>query len=693
MTKMLKFRLTLLKYYYIIIGNGSNPDNFRSIRMEDILMSVYKIRYGTPEEFVPSKFAPAPKCEVIEAIPEGAENISFVRSKRGIEIYVPMSGDAGVYGFGLQLRGFQQRGRKKMIRPNADPLSDSGDSHAPVPFFVTTDGFGIYVDTARYASFYMSRELRPESADDIDLDNDTAPDDANKDQNSVFAALYEARRGGKNSITTIEIPYAEGVDLYYITGCDIKSIVMQYNMLSGGGCMPPMWGLGCYYRCATHFTSEQVEKMAADFRALDIPCDVIGIEPGWQTKSYSSSFVWDDKTFKDPHATMARLRQNGFHINLWQHAFIHPSSPMFDKLVEYSGDYLVWKGLVPDFSLPEAQSIVSEYEKEVLVDTGIDGFKLDECDGSDFTGGWTFPNCATFPSGADGEQYHNMFGTLYAKTILSALGNSRTYSEIRNIGALAASYPYVLYSDLYDHKDFITGVVNSGFSGLLWSPEVRHAENRDDLIRRIQTTVFSAQALVNCFYLEEMPWIKEGCTDEVRELFRVRMSLIPYLFNAFYEYYTVGKAPVRALVCDYADEQPAINCADQYLFGDSMIVAPIISGETSRKVWLPWGEWFDFFTGEKYEGGYHDISVPHIPVFVKGGSLVPIAEPISHVDRDTCFNITLRAYGEVADDTVCKLVYDSDDTYDAQYTVFEVNKTNRGSICPRYNIVGVEEIK
>ncbi len=656
-------------------------------------MSVYKIRYGTPEKFVPSRFAPAPKCEIIEEIPDAAKNIRFSISKRGTELYIPMSGDAGVYGFGLQLRGFQQRGRKKMIRPNADPLSDSGDSHAPVPFFVTTEGFGIYVDTARYASFYMGRELRPENATDIDLEGDATPDDADKDQSSIFSALYDARRGGKNTIVTVEIPLTEGVDIYYITGDDIRSIVMQYNMLSGGGCMPPMWGLGCYYRCDIHFPDEKVIDMARQFRELDIPCDVIGLEPGWQTKRYSSSYVWDPATFPNPKKTFDMLKAEHFHVNLWQQGFIHPTSPMFKDMIEYSGDYLVWKGLVPDFSLDETKKIVGGYEKDVLTSTGIDGFKLDECDGSDFTGGWTFPNCAKFPSGMDGEQYHSLFGTLYAQAVTPAFGDNRTYGEIRNLGSFASSYPYVLYSDLYNHKDFITGVVNSGFSGLLWTPEVRHAESKDDLIRRVQATVFSVQTLINAFYLPEMPWIKHECTDEVRELFRVRMSLIPYLFNAFYEYYTTGKAPVRALVCDYADETWTRDCSDQYLFGDSMIVAPIISGTSERDVWLPEGEWFDFFTGEKFEGGRHHVSVPHIPVYVKGGALIPVAEPVNYVDHDTCFNITLHAYGNVADDALCKLVYDSDETYNAEYTVYNTKKDTVGIICPRYNIVGIKEIK
>ena len=163
---------------------------------------------------------------------------------------------------------------------------------------------------------------------------------------------------------------------------------------------------------------------------------------------------------------------------IWQHAFVHPESPIHDELKPYSGNYTVWKGLVPDFSMPEARAIFAKQQK-TLVDIGVDGFKLDECDSSDNTGSWSFPLHAEFPSGLDGEQYHSLFGTLYAKTILDALGDTPTLSEIRQMGALGAPYPFVLYSDLYDHKDFLRGVANSGFSGILWTPEFRDAPDRD----------------------------------------------------------------------------------------------------------------------------------------------------------------------------------------------------------------------
>ncbi len=656
-------------------------------------MSVYKVRYGTPEEIVPSRFAPTPKCEIIENSDAVSEKMIFSTSKRGTQIMIPIESDAGIYGFGLQLKGFQNRGKKKTLRPNADPVADSGDSHAPVPFFVTTKGFGVYVDTARYASFYCGRELRPESADKVDTAADAAPNVEGKDGSNIFSALYEVRRGGKNNFIAIDIPFAEGVDVYYITGDSVLDIVKQYNMLSGGGCMPPMWSLGCFYRCDMKFNAEQVIDMAQQFRDKDIPCDIIGLEPGWQTKTYSASFVWSPDRFPDPQGTVKALRDSHFHVNLWQHAFTHPSSPLYNKLIEHSGDYLVWNGLVPDFALDSTKKIFSEYEKKTLVDIGVDGFKLDECDGSDYTGSWTFPNCASFPSGADGEQYHSLFGTLYSHAVSAALGNTRSLGEIRNIGALAASYPYVLYSDLYDHKDFVMGVVNSGFSGILWTPEVRHALDKQDMIRRVQTTVFSVQALVNAFYLSEMPWEKHGCTDEIRELFRTRMSLVPYLFNAFYDYHTTGKPPVRALVCDYASEPESIECSDQYLFGDSMIVAPILSGKTERDFWLPMGEWFDFFTGERYEGGRHHIATENIPVFVKGGTIVPIATPVNYIERDTVLDITLRAYGNVDKDTYCTLVTDSDDTHSATYTAHKVTRDTRGLIGGKYNIIAVEEIK
>ena len=182
-----------------------------------------------------------------------------------------------------------------------------------------------------------------------------------------------------------------------------------------------------------------------------------------------------------------------------------------------------------------------------------------------------------------------------------------------------------------------------------------------------------------------------GCTDEVRELFRVRMALLPYLFTAFYAYHTEGKPPVRALVCDYGQEPEARTCADEYLFGDAMIVAPIPSGESERDVWLPAGVWYDFFTGERYTGGVHHRATEGIPVYVKEGTLLPIAAPLEYVGQDAKFDITLRAYGD-CEGAVCLLAEESDTTKNATFTLHRLTKDTRGEISPRYRIVGTETV-
>ena len=81
-----------------------------------------------------------------------------------------------------------------------------------------------------------------------------------------------------------------------------------------------------------------------------------------------------------------------------------------------------------------------------------------------------------------------------------------TYQLVRSSGALAAPYPSALYSDLYNHRDFVRALVNSGFSGLLWCPEVRDAASEEDLIRRMETAAFSPLMMVNAWYIKNPPW-------------------------------------------------------------------------------------------------------------------------------------------------------------------------------------------
>lgn len=562
-----------------------------------------RITFGTPEKIVPTKFCKGLNYQET-MINYNLDDFNFKTTQRGCVLEFPLLADEQVFGFGLQLKSFNHKNHKLQLRTNSDPVAATGDSHAPVPFFVTNKGYGIYFDTARYIEVHCGYGKKKER-----------PPVPNNTVIATAEDLYKKCGLNETTVMSVEIPVAKGIDVYIFEGENILDIVSQYNMFSGGGCDVPEWGLGFLYRANAKSTGDDIIALAKYFRDNDVPCDIIGLEPGWQSSSYSCSYLWDEERYPNYKEVIKYLKDNNFHINLWQHAFINSISPLYKEMTDLSGDYEVWKGLIPDFGLEKAQKIFSDFQHENLVKIGIDGFKLDECDNSDFVHDWSFPNCTEFPSGMDGEQYHQMFGTLYMQTIMKALGEVKTLSEVRNAGALAASYPFVLYSDLYDHEDFIRGVVNSGFSGLLWTPEVREAKSRKDFLRRLQTNVFSVQCLVNAWYSEDMPWKAFDCENEVKELLNVRKQLIPMLMKAFVEYKETGKPPVRALVCDYTDDSETYSIDDEYIFCDNLVVAPLTAKSDTRKVYLPKGTWCDYWTKKPVDSGWFEVTTENIPVY------------------------------------------------------------------------------
>jgi alpha-D-xyloside xylohydrolase len=620
---------------------------------------VWRATIGTPAPFTPGSsrlvpphptgFAALPRADIAPKLSIGA-----TRSARGCTVRLPLKANEQIFGLGLQLLSFAQRGNKKTVRVNADPKMDTGDSHAPIPFYVTTGGIGILVDTARYATFYLgSAHPKP-----------THPT-ALADGASVDPKYSNVETGDSDDFVMIDVPDAAGVDIYLFAGPDMLSAVRRYNLFSGGGCVPPEWGLGFWFRMMARDTQTEVLALARELRDRKVPCDVIGLEPGWQSHAYSCSFVWDKGRFPDPHGFLAATQDQNFHVNLWEHAFVHPSSPLFPALGPYSGDLAVWEGLVPDFAAQPARDAFGDFHGKTLIDAGVSGFKLDECDNSDYTHNWSFPECSVFPSGVDGEQMHSVFGLRYQMAIWDAFRKRgrETYGLVRSSGALAAPYPFVLYSDLYNHRDYIRALANTGFGGLLFCPEVRQADNAEDLIRRLQSVVFSPLAQIDCWYMKNPPWKQtnralnnadrffddwQQLEARCREIIGWRMQLVPYLMAAFQRYGDDGTPPFRALVLDSPGDKRLHTIDDQYMVGDRMMVAPLFAGEKSRKVVFPEGNWHDFWTGAPIQSAT-EISIPSstekIPVYVKSGSLVPWADVGQFARALETRQLSVRVYG------------------------------------------------
>lgn len=641
-----------------------------------IMDGVWRLRLGVPEALTPVKLRRVPMAERnlsaagLTGNPRPhfvADRVIFKTTRRGCLAMLPLGKEEAVYGFGLQLSSFQQNGRKKTIRVNSDPRGDLGDSHAPVPFYLSTRGYGILADTARYCSFYCGSHADP--------------------PHGIGVTTEELYRSGKteDSFTALDVPTASGIDLYYFAGPTMKEALQRYVLFSGGGAMPPEWGLGIFYRGYSPNDQKATAELAAAIREDHIPCDVFGLEPGWQSHSYSCSYLWDRKRFPAPEQLIGHLHDSNFRINLWEQMFVHPSSPLYRKLEKYSGDVKVWNGLVPDYTLDTPRRIFGEFQNKELIRKGIDGFKVDECDHSDFIRvAWSFPEYSMFPGGMDGEQMHGFLG-IYAQQILSEQylrNNRRTWSNVRASHALGSPYPFVLYSDLYDHRDFIRGVVTSALSGLLWTPEVRQCGSAEELLRRLQSVIFSPMALINSWMLKNPPWkqydiernnagvpLDDGgeLQEKCRKILQLRMRLLPYLYAAFYRYFESGIPVFRPPVLEFPHMESFRGTDDAYFVGDDLYFAPVVAGEQSRKVFLPPGEWHDFFDGNKIWQGNCEYEFSPAPeeilLFVRSGTLLPLADPEEFVSERTVYQITPHAYGR-ADRYCCRLFADDGESWE-----------------------------
>jgi alpha-D-xyloside xylohydrolase len=373
--------------------------------LDSLENGVWRVSYGRQDKLTPYSFCEnKPMSAAIAALPASGvafdlAGIRVVTNARGTVVEIPLGDDEQIYGLGMQIGSFNQRGLKKRPIVNDNPLNDLGYTHGPATLYWSNKGYGVLINTARYTTFYFGTTEKLA---------DVAGARATAGGGGSVQELYQnkARPAG---YVTVDIPGASGIDLFVFGGPDLKTAVQRYNLFGGGGALPAIWGLGVKYRVKADFNQREVDTMATYFRDNHIPCDVLGLEPKWQTAAYSCSYVWDTLRFPSHDRFIDSLAGRGFHLNLWEHAFTSPKSPLFVPLTKKAGDYMVWGGLVPDFADSAARRIFADYHRTTFVDHGIAAFKLDECDNSNLAEGgstWSFPELSTFPSGMSGEQMH-----------------------------------------------------------------------------------------------------------------------------------------------------------------------------------------------------------------------------------------------------------------------------------------------
>lgn len=648
-----------------------------NINWTEVEPGVWKGIVGAPEDYslltaagcTPAHdgFKRLPKV----ALPELADKIVGKIADGKTNIRIPLVKGEQLYGFGLNFQTVHQRGKILNLHVDHYGGKDTGRTHAPVPFYVSSGGYGVFINSARYITVYAGSGARKDSKE--------APvaKDRNTDKSWSSRPYSDA--------VSVMLP-AQGVEIYLIAGPTPLDVVRRYNLLCGGGTLPPRWGLGFTQRTQKLYDAAKVEQEAQDFEEMGFPLDFIGLEPGWQSKAYSCSFEWDSERFPDPAGFVAKMLEKKVRINLWTNPYISPESDIYDKMYPVSGSHTVWCGIVPDLAHSGARQIWNDKLMREHIGIGVSGYKIDEVDGYDY---YLWPDVAEFPSGVSAEQMRQTYGLWVQRTTADLYKklNRRTFGLVRASNAGGSSFPYVLYNDYYSHQDFITALINSGFCGVLWTPEVRGSKSGEEWLRRFQTVVFSPMAMINAWSSGTKPWSFPEVADNVREYALLRMEMMPYWYSEFARYHFDGIPPFRAmnlepgfnpelgvkteLTTANLEDNPYLEAVtkeikDQYMAGEYLLVAPMFTGQVSRKVVLPKGDWYDFYTG-KYVGNGETIEVTpglaRIPVYVKDGGIIPMTTPRLHAPAaGEKIDIEIRHYGK--SDGAYRLYDDDGETYD-----------------------------
>lgn len=654
-----------------------------AISWTEVAPGIWKGVIGTPEDYTLLDAAGVrPSAEGFTrladvGLPELANSVKGEIIDGKTAISIPLARKEQLYGFGLNFQKVHQRGAILNLHVDHYGGKDNGRTHAPVPFYISSHGYGVLINSARYLTVYAGSGARKDSPD--------APEAKDRNTDSTWKAIQYS------DAVSVLVP-AEGVEIYIFGGPTPMDVIRRYNLWCGGGVLPPRWGLGFTQRTQKLYTAADVEAEVEEFEAMGYPLDFIGLEPGWQSRAYPCTLEWDSERYPSPAEFVGNLLRKGVRLNLWTNPYISPESDIYQEMYPRSGSHTVWCGIVPDF----ADSVVARLWQQKLenehVNIGVGGYKIDEIDGYDR---YLWPDVATFPSGISAEQMRQTYGVLVQRLTADIFRkrNQRTYGLARASNAGSSSLPFVLYNDYYSHRDFITALINSGFCGVLWTPEVRGSKSAEEWLRRFQSVVFSPMAMINAWSTGTKPWSFAEVEPQIKYYALLRMQMMPYWYTEFARYHFDGIPPFRAMNLEAGfnpetaasaeiassnlEDNPYLESIskeikDQYMAGEYLLVAPMFVGETERTVILPKGNWYDFYTGE-YVGNGEKITVApgldRIPVFVKDGGIIPMMEPRLHAPRSgEKINLEIRHYG--VSDGSYRLYDDDGETFDYENGIY-----------------------
>lgn len=448
------------------------------------------------------------------------------------------------------------------------------------------------------------------------------------------------------------------LDIFFVASREPATIMAEYARLTGHAQIPPLWSLGYQQSHRTLASRDEILEIANTFREKRLPCDALiylgtGFCPsGWNTAN--GSFAWNSRVFPDPAEILKEFHEKDFHAVM--HAVI-----LTRELNGSARDGCA----VGRFDEQQAGCYWDAHRKDFAM--GIDGWWPDEGDSLDI------PSRLTR-------------NRMYWEGPQMDRPNERPYALHRNGYAGMQRYASFLWSgDVYSTwetlKTHIPNAINTALSGIpYWGTDIGGFVPTKEFTAELYLRWFQFGAFCTLFRCHgrawklRLPWgwdTGETGPPEIsnyrgaslpdpselhntqvepicRKYLELRYRMLPYLYSAVRECSTTGMPVVRALWLHYPDDPVAVARDDEYLWGRDILVAPVCEmGATSRRVYLPRGDWYDFWTGEKMTGGREitrAVDLGTMPLFVRAGAVLPLGPVKQHTRETTTEPLSVTVY-------------------------------------------------
>lgn len=440
------------------------------------------------------------------------------------------------------------------------------------------------------------------------------------------------------------------LDAFIIGGETPERILYGYRQLTGFPPMLPLWSFGIWMSRMTYFSADEVQEICDRLRREQYPCDVIHLDTGWFRTDWLCEWMFNPERFPDPKGFIKRLADDGFKVTLWQLPYVAKGAAQIDEAREnkYIGPLLKEQASEgSNFStLDYAGTIDFTYDKATewykgllreLLEMGV------KCIKTDF--GENIHMDATYHSMTP-EQLNNIYSLLYQKAAYEVTKDVTGDGIVWARAAWAGCQRYPLHwggdseSSWAGLAGSLKGGLHFGLSGFaFWSHDVPGFHSEPDFmnsvidpkvyVRWTQFGVFTSHMRYHGSHKRE-PWYYPTVSDIVKKWWRLRYRLLPYIMEESRIATETGYPVIQAMLMHHPNDKTCWHIDDQYYFGRSFMVAPVMNGNDKRDIYLPEGEWVNFFTKEHFTGPVwlKDVNVPldEMPVFCRPGTEIPVYE-------------------------------------------------------------------